>query len=129
MIAGQVQLMFTSLPSIQPHITTGRLKLLATGAARRTPAIPDTPTMSETIPGYELVTWYAIFLPRRTPPAIVNRLHAELAKILVSPAIERQFAQHGVEPVHSTPQELAAYMRKETTRWGKVIRASGIRLE
>ena len=129
MIAGQVQLMFTSLPSIQPHITAGRLKLLATGAARRTPAIPDTPTVSETIPGFELITWYAIFLPSRTPPAIVNRLHAELTRILLSPAIERQFAQHGVEPAHSTPQELAAYLQKETSRWGKVINTSGIRLE
>ncbi len=129
MIAGQVQLMFTSLPSVQPHVTAGRLKLLATGAARRTPAIPDTPTMSETIPGYELVTWYAVFLPHRTPLAIVNRLHAVLVKILLSPEIERQFAQNGVEPANSTPQQLAAYMRAETERWGKVIRTSGIRLE
>jgi tripartite-type tricarboxylate transporter receptor subunit TctC len=129
MIAGQVQLMFTSLPSIQPHVMAGRLKLLATGAARRTAAIPDTPTMSETIPGYELATWYAVFLPRRTSPVIVNRLHTELVKILVSPVIERQFAQNGVEPAHTTPQELAAYMRAETDRWSKVIRASGIRLE
>jgi len=129
MIAGQVQLMFTSLPSVQPHVTAGRLKLLATGAARRTPAIPDTPTMSETIPGYELVTWYAVFLPHRTPAAIVNRLHAVLVKILLSPEIERQFAQNGVEPANSTPQQLAAYMRAETECWGKVIRTSGIRLE
>ncbi|MEO8441512.1 MAG: tripartite tricarboxylate transporter substrate-binding protein, partial [Betaproteobacteria bacterium] len=129
MIAGQVQLMFTSLPSVQPHVTAGRLKLLATGAARRTPAIPDTPMISETIPGYELVTWYAVFLPHRTPPAIVNRLHAELVRILVSPAIEKQFAQNGVEPANSTPEQLAAYMRAETERWSKVIRTSGIRLE
>ncbi len=129
MIAGQVQLMFTSYPTVQPHITAGRLRLLATGAPKRTPAIPDTPTMSETLPGYDLVTWYALFLPRRTPPVIVNRLHAELVKILVSPAIERQFAQNGVEPINTTPQELTAYMRAETERWGKVIRTSGIRLE
>ena len=129
MIAGQVQLMFTSLPSAQPHVAAGRLKLLATGAARRTPAIPDTPTMSETIPGYVLVTWYAVFLPHRTPAAIVSRLHAVLVKILLSPEIERQFAQNGVEPANSTPQQLAAYMRAETERWGKVIRTSGIRLE
>ena len=129
MIAGQVQLMFTSLPTVQPHVTAGRLRLLATGAPKRTPAIPDTPTMSETLPGYDLVTWYAVFLPKRTPAAIINRLHTELVKILASPAIERQFAQNGVEPANSTPQELAAYMHAETVRWGKVIRASGIRLE
>ncbi|MEO7728932.1 MAG: tripartite tricarboxylate transporter substrate binding protein [Burkholderiales bacterium] len=129
MIAGQVQLMFTSLPSVQPHVTAGRLKLLATGAPKRTAAIPDTPTMSESIAGYELVTWYAIFLPHRTPAAIIDRLHAELVKILVSPAIERQFTQLGVEPANSTPPQLAAYMRAETSRWDRVIRASGIRLE
>ncbi len=129
MIAGQVQLMFTSLPTVQPHVSAGRLKLLATGAAKRTAAIAETPTVAETLPGYELATWYGIFLPRATPPAIVNRLHAELVRILVSPAIERQFAQQGVEPAHSTPQELAAYMRAETARWGKVIKTSGIRLE
>jgi tripartite-type tricarboxylate transporter receptor subunit TctC len=129
MIAGQVQLMFTSLPSVQPHVAAGRLKLLATGAARRTPAIADTPTMAESVAGYELVTWYGIFMPRRTSPLIIHRLHAELVKILASPAIERQFAQHGVEPAHSTPPQLAAYMREETARWSKVIRASNIRLE
>jgi tripartite-type tricarboxylate transporter receptor subunit TctC len=129
MIAGQVQLMFTSLPSVQPHVTAGRLKLLATGAAKRTAAIPNTPTVAETIPGFELATWYAVFLPRGTPAAIVNRLHRELVIILTSATIERQFAQNGVEPVNSTPQQLAAYMRAETERWGKVIRTSGIRLE
>lgn len=129
MIAGQVQLMFTSLPSVQPHVAAGRLRLLATGAARRTRAIPDTPTVSETIPGFELVTWYGVFLPTRTPAAIVSRLHAELVKILASREIEQQFAQHGVEPVSSTPQALATYMRMETARWDKVIRASGIRLD
>lgn len=129
MIAGQVQLMFTSLPTVQPHVSAGRLKLLATGSPRRTPAIPDVPTVAETVPGYELMTWYAIFAPRRTPVAIVDRLHTELVKILVSPAIEKQFAQNGVEPANSTPQQLAAYMRAETERWSKVIRTSGIRLE
>ena len=129
MIAGQVQLMFTSLPSVQPHVAAGRLRLLATGAARRTRAIPDTPTVSETIPGFELVTWYGVFLPIRTPAAIVSKLHAELVKILASRDIEQQFAQHGVEPVSSTPQALATYMRMETARWDKVIRASGIRLD
>jgi tripartite-type tricarboxylate transporter receptor subunit TctC len=129
MIAGQVQLMFTSLPSVQPHVAAGRLRLLATGAPKRSPVIPDTPTMSESVPGFELVTWYGIFLPRRAPVAIVGRLHDTLAGILASPAIEQQFAQYGVDPASTTPQELAAYMRAETQRWGKVIRASGIRLD
>lgn len=128
-IGGRVQLMFSSLPSVQPHVQAGRVKLLATGARQRTEAIRDVPTVSETIPGYDLVTWYGLFAPRRTPPAIVARLHRELVEILGSTEIARLFAAQGVEPAHSTPQELAAYMRSETERWRKVIRTAGIRLE
>jgi len=129
LIAGQVQLMFTSLPTVQPHVASGRLRLLATGAPKRTAAIADTPTVSETIPGFELMTWYGIFLPRNTPAFIVATLHTHLARLLATPVIEQQFAQQGVEPAITTPQELARYMRSETERWGKVIKKSAIRLE
>lgn len=128
-IADRVQLMFSSLPSVQPHIQAGRLKLLATGARQRTDAIKDVPTISETIPGYDLLTWYGMFAPRHTPAAVVTRLHRELVGILTSAEIAQAFAAQGVEPAHSTPQELAAYMRSETERWRKVIKTAGIRLD
>lgn len=129
LIAGRIQVMFSSLPSVQPHVQAERLKLLATGAPRRTPAIKDVPTVAETIPGYELMTWYGIFAPKRTPGAVIQKLHAELVRILTSPDIAQVFAAQGVDPAHTTPRELETYMRTETERWGKVIRTAGIKLE
>lgn len=128
-IGGRVHLMFSSLPSVQPHIQAGRVKLLATGARQRTDAIKDVPTVSETVPGYDLLTWYGLFAPRRTPAAIITRLHRDLVEILDSAEIAKAFAAQGVEPAHNTPQELTAYMRSETERWRKVIQTAGIKLE
>jgi tripartite-type tricarboxylate transporter receptor subunit TctC len=129
LIAGRVHVMFSSLPSVQPHVQAGRLKLLATGARQRTAAIKDVPTVAETLPGYELSTWYGVFAPRRTPAAVVKRLHSELLKILTSAEIAQLFASQGVEPAHSTPAELEAYMRSESARWATVIKTAGITVE
>ena len=129
LIAGRIQVMFSSLPSIQPHVQAGRVKLLATGARTRTDAIKDVATIAETIPGYDLVTWYGMFVPRRTPAPAVERLHAELMKILKSPETAQAFSAQGVEPAWTTPKELEAYMKAETGRWRKVIQTAGIKLE
>ena len=129
LISGQVQLLFVSLPSVQPHVKAGRVKILATGARKRTPAIADVPTLSETIPGYELLTWYAMYYPKRVAPNIVARMHAELMKVLETAEIARAFDALGVEPAPSTPAELEAYMRAETERWRKVIATAGIRVD
>jgi len=129
LIAGRIQVMFSSLPSIQPHVQAGRVKLLATGARTRTDAIKDVPTIAETIPGYDLVTWYGMFVQRRTPAPVVERLHAELMKILKSPETAQAFSAQGVEPAWTTPKELEAYMKAETGRWRKVIQTAGIKLE
>jgi len=129
LIAGRILLMFSSLPTVQPHVQAGRLRLLATGARQRTAAIKDVPTIGESIPGYDLVTWYGMFVPRKTPPGVVERLHSELVKILRSAEIVQAFAGNGVEAVHTTPRELEALMRAETERWRKVIKTAGIRLD
>jgi tripartite-type tricarboxylate transporter receptor subunit TctC len=129
LIAGRILLMFSSLPTVQQHVQAGRLKLLATGARQRTAAIKDVPTIAESIPGYDLVTWYGMFAPKKTPAAIVDRLHGELVKILRSSEIAQSFAANGVDPVHTTPKELETLMRAETERWRKVIRTAGIRLD
>ena len=129
LISGQVQLLFVSLPSVQAHVKAGRVKILATGARKRTPAIPDVPTINETIPGYDLLTWYAMYYPKRVQPEIVARMQAELAKLLGTVEIARAFDALGVEPAASTPVELDAYMRSETDRWRKVIATAGIRLD
>lgn len=129
LISGQVQLLFVSLPGAQAHVKAGRVKILATGARKRTPAIPDVPTIAETIPGYDLLTWYGMYYPKRVSGDIVARMHAELTKILALPDIARSFDALGIEPAPSTPAELDAYMRAETERWRKVIATAGIRLE
>lgn len=128
-IAGRVQLMFSSLPSVQPHVQAGRVRLLATGAPRRTEAIKDVPTISETIPGYDLVTWYGLFAPRRTPAPVIARLHREIVAILDSSEIAQAFSAQGVEPAHTTPRELESHIRSDTERWRKVIKTAGIRLD
>ncbi len=129
LIAGRIQVMFSSLPSVQPHVQSGRLKLLATGAPQRTAAIKDVPTVAETLPGYELRTWYGVFAPKGTPAPVTKRLHTELVTILTSAEIAQLFASQGIEPAHSTPQALTAYMRSESERWAKVIRTAGITVE
>jgi tripartite-type tricarboxylate transporter receptor subunit TctC len=114
---------------VQPHVQAGRIRLLATGARQRTDAIREVPTIAETLPGFDLITWYGLFAPRRTPPAVVTRLHRELVAILTSAEIARSFAAQGIDPAHTTPQALEQIMRSETERWRKVIRVAGIRLE
>jgi tripartite-type tricarboxylate transporter receptor subunit TctC len=130
LIAGQVQLVFSSAPSVVPHVRGGRLRALAVGSAKRTPALPDVPTVAESgVPGYEYTTWYGIFAPAGTPTPILARLNAEIVRILAAPELTQRFQSQGGDPASSTPQELAAYMREEAARWDRVIRTAGIRIE
>ena len=129
LISGRVHAMFSSLPTVQPHVQGGRLRLLATGAKQRTDAIKDTPTLNETYPGFDLGTWYGLFAPRRTPTPIVPQLHRAIVEIVSSSDIAQLYASQGVEPAHTTPQELEAIIRNETNRWRKVIQTAGIKLE
>jgi tripartite-type tricarboxylate transporter receptor subunit TctC len=129
LISGQVQLLFVSLPSVQAHVKAGRVKILATGARKRTAAIADVPTVAETIPGYELYTWYAMYFPKRVPQPIVVRMRNELVRILGTAEVMKLFETQGIESAPSTPEEIAAYQQAETERWRKVIATAGIRLE
>lgn len=130
MLAGRISLMFSSLPSVQGHVLSGRLKIIATGAPKRTDAIREVPTIAETVPGFDLVTWYGLFVPRATPAPALARLHAEILKILQAPETAQAFAAQGVEPAWSErPQALEQLMRAESERWRKVIATAGIRLE
>ena len=127
LISGQVHLMFTSMPTVLAHVKAGRLKLLGTGGAKRSAVIPDTPPIAETVPGFGLVTWYSVFAPARTSPAIVTRLNTEIAKVLADPESRDRLAAQGLEPTTMTPEELGRYSREELARWEKVIRAAGIK--
>lgn len=129
LFSGQLQVMFSSLPSWQGHVKAGRVKILATGARKRTAAIPDVPTVAEFVPGFELVTWYGLAAPKKTPAAVISKLSAELGKIVPSAEMGKLFAAQGIEAAYSTPKELDDTVRSETQRWGAVIKKAGIRYE
>ena len=119
--------MFTSMPTVLAHVKSGKLKLLGTGGKKRSAVIPDTPTIADSVPGFELVTWYSVFAPAKTPQAIVTRLNAEIGKVLADPESRDKLAAQGLEPTTMTPDELRRYSKEELARWAKVIKAAGIK--
>jgi tripartite-type tricarboxylate transporter receptor subunit TctC len=127
LVAGRVQLMFTSMPTVLAHVNAGRLRLLGTGGSKRSAAIPDAPPIAETVPGFELVTWYGVFAPVRTPPAIVKKLNADIAKVLNDPESRERLGGQGLEPVVMTPEELKRYTTQDTSRWAKLIQSAGLK--
>jgi tripartite-type tricarboxylate transporter receptor subunit TctC len=127
LVAGRVQVMFTSMPTVLAHVQAGRLRLLGTGGTKRSAAIPDTPPIAETVPGFELVTWYGVFAPVRTPAAIVKRLNGDIAKVLNDPESRERLGAQGLEPVEMTPQEVKRYTTQDTSRWAKLIKSAGIK--
>ena len=129
LIAGQVHVMFTSMPTVLPHVKAGRLRLLGTGGTKRSANIPDTPPIGETVPGFELITWYGIFAPVRTPDVIVKRLNAEIAKVLADAEVREKFGSQGLETVTMTPAELKRHTEEETKRWARLVKTAGIKAE
>ena len=130
LIAGQVQLVISSVPSVLPHVRNGRLRALAIGSAKRTSALRDVPTVAESgVPGYEYTTWYGIFVPARTPGPIVRQLNAEIVRMLADPQVSQRFQSQGGDPASSTPGALTAYMKEETERWKRVIKTASIKIE
>jgi tripartite-type tricarboxylate transporter receptor subunit TctC len=126
LISGQVQMMFTSMPTVLAHVKAGRLRLLGTGGTKRSAAIPNVPTIAETVPGFELVTWYGVFAPARTPEAIIRRLNAEIGKVLADPESRDRMTAQGLEPTPMTPAEVRRYTLEETKRWARLIKAAAI---
>ena len=129
-LGGQVELMFDSLPTTVQQIKAGKLKGLAITSTRRSSLLPDLPTMAEAgVPGYEADLWLGLVAPAGTAPAIVNRLHDEVAKILQRPEVRESFIQQGTEPIGSTPEQFAAFLKNDVEKWGKVVKFSGARVE
>lgn len=127
-IAGQVDMMFDSVPTMAPMIETGRVKPLGTSGRVRSLALPNVPTLAEAgIPGYEATIWLGVMAPVGTPQAIVDRLNAEIGKILARPDIAAAWRAQGANPMIMRPDEFGGYMRSEIERWAKVIKANGIK--
>lgn len=128
LISGQVQLMFPTTGAGLPHVRSGRLRALAVTSLDRSKLAPGLPTIAESgLPGYESLVIYALLAPAKTPPAIIQRIHAELAQGLKNPTISERMFNTGIEVVASTPQELATTMQTEMTNIGKLIKDAGLR--
>jgi len=129
-IAGNTQITIGSLIQVMPHIQSKRLKVLGTGGAKRAAALPNVPTIAEAgVPGYEANNWWGIMAPAGTSPAIVKRLHGEVAQILKSPEIQKKFETQGADTVSMSTAEFGKFIAAETRKWGKVVKEAGIKAE
>ena len=119
--------MLRSLSSAMPHVKDGRIKALATTGSKRSPALPDVPTVSESIlPGYELTAWFGLFAPAGTPKDIVDKLAAEVQKVLQQPALQKQFESLGTDVQFMGPAAFTSFIDREMTRWTKAYAESGL---
>jgi tripartite-type tricarboxylate transporter receptor subunit TctC len=129
LMAGQVDAMFATVPTVGAHVKSGKLLPIAITSPARSDVAPGVPPLSEFIPGFRSEVWVGMFAPAKTPAAIVSRLNAEAARVLATPELKARFAEQGLETVGSSPRELDEWLRTEIERWGKVIRDNRITLE
>jgi tripartite-type tricarboxylate transporter receptor subunit TctC len=130
LVGGQLALMFPGSPIALPQAKAGRLRALATTGAKRTAAAPELPTIAEAaLPNYEVSLWYGLLAPANTPQAIVQRLHAEVTRIIALPAVREQWASLGAEPMNTTPEQFAAFLKNDIVKWQKVVRESGAKID
>jgi tripartite-type tricarboxylate transporter receptor subunit TctC len=130
LLGGRLQIVFGSPSSTLPAARDGKLRLLAVTTPKRSPALPEVPTIAESgVPGYEFTGWIGVFLPVRTPEAIVNKLSREVARIVQLPELKQRFAADATESVGSTPEEYAAFLKAEIARWTRVARAANIQVD
>jgi len=126
LMAGHVPMMFDSLASIAPHIKSGKLKAIAVTGAKRTPLLPNVPTLAEAgLPGIESYAWYGLFVKAGTPAAVVQQLNAEALKVMKTPEFQRTLADTGSEYVGDTPANFAAFVKAEAEKWGRLVKISG----
>jgi tripartite-type tricarboxylate transporter receptor subunit TctC len=130
LLGGQVQLMFDNLPSALPHIKAGKLKALAVTSATRAAALPDVPTIHESgVPGFEAASWFGLLAPAGTPPDVVNKINAEVAKWLATPDGKEKLAAVGANAAGGSPDAFAKHIAAETAKWAKVVKDSGAKVD
>ena len=125
MISGRVQVMFDTLSSSIPHIRDGKLRALAVTTATRSDALPDLPTVADTVPGFEVTAWFGVGVPKGTPTEIVDKLNREVNAALADPKIRARFAELGAVPFPATPAQMVSHVATETEKWGKAVTFSG----
>ena len=128
LIANQIQFLVSGPPGVLPHIKSGRLKAIATTAAKRSPGLPDTPTFAEAgLPGYDTYEWYGVFAPGKMPKDVLNKLSREIARIVKLPDVSEKLIAQGAIPVGNTPEEFSAFVKREMNTWGKVAQQVGLK--
>ncbi len=130
LLSGRVPMMFENIAIMTPHIRKGSLRPIAISSAKRTPLLPDVPTVAETgLTGFEVLGWFALIAPARTPQEVIRRLNTDVNAAIAKPAIVARFAELGAEPLGGTPDQAAAFIRNEQDKWGKIIRDAGIKAQ
>jgi tripartite-type tricarboxylate transporter receptor subunit TctC len=129
-LRGEAALLFENLISVGAHINSGKLRVLAVGASKRSSALPEVPTVAEAgVPGYDMVLWFGVLAPAGTPAAAVKTIHREIANILKVPDVRSRLAAQGADPVASAPGEFDAFIKAEIAKWAKVVKASGLKVD
>jgi len=129
-IAGHVEMIFSGVPALVPHIQSGRLRAVAIGSMKRFSAIPDVPTFDESgVKGYEATTWFGLMAPIKTPKEIVARWNVEVGKILASTDLKTRFVNEGLEPMGGSQEEFAKFIRVEIDKYARVVKAAGLKPE
>lgn len=130
LLAGRVAMFFGSIATLRPHVQSGKLRAIGVTTQKRSAALPDVPTFIESgLAGFEVNGWYGVLLPGKTPRAIVSRWNTDIRAVLDEPETRQRFAQIGMDPMPSTPEEFAALIRSETAMWAKVVKSAGIQPE
>jgi tripartite-type tricarboxylate transporter receptor subunit TctC len=127
LMAGRLSFMFNTSGALMPHVQSNRLRALAVSSAKRFSAVPELPTVAESgVPGFDVSSWYALFAPAKTPPAIVRKMNADAVTVMREPQVRQRLEGLGLEVAGSTSEELAAFLRSEMVKWEPVIKAAGI---
>jgi tripartite-type tricarboxylate transporter receptor subunit TctC len=130
LLGGQVSLTFDSLVQALPYIKAGRLNAMAVLGTKRSSLLPQTPTAAESgVPGFELTNWFGLVVPAATPRELITRMHGDVAKVLAQPDVREKLQAMGADPIGSSPEQFAAFMRAETAKWAKVIKVANITAE
>ena len=129
LIPGRVDVIFDNMPSIVSHVRSGSVRGIAVSTKERVPVMPEMPAIAETVPGFDVFSWFAFFVPVKTPADVITKINADTNAALVYPAVKSRFEDLGAVPKGSTPAELAAFLQSETDKWGPVIRDAQIKME
>ena len=130
LLGGQVQVMFDNAPNVMPHVKAGKLRALGMSGAKRSSFAPDIPTVAEAgVPGYEVAVWFGVVAPAGTPREIVQKLNAEILRILAMPDVRERFQGQGVEPVGSTPEQFGEHIKGQMAKWARVVQDAGVKAE